>query len=464
MEGGTALNPALDLKKTARVRAAAENMAECRIPPNSPESEQAVLGAILLCPKENLSECQELFESDEVFYDLKNREIYRAMIWMSENLRPLDFMTLQQRLKDVNMLEQVGGFSYLAALPDRAGTAGYLGTYAHTLVEKHTLRKLLRTCTDIASRVLSNEEEVASLLDEAEIDVLKIRDSRANESKSSKALVAESLVKLEMLFEKQGAISGLSTGLRDLDKLTDGMHGGEMIVIAAFPSTGKTAITLNIIVKNALAGVPCAVFSAEMRPVQLMIRSICAESRINLYDFRDGNATALEFQRMTSASAKLASAPIYIENANGWSIAQLQASARRLRQQHGIRLIAVDYIQLLSAKADGREQEISKISKGLKSIAMELDCPVIALSQLNDDGKLRESRSIGQDADSVWKLELDGDWKPDVQPIKLKVDKNREGATGEIKVMFLKKFTRFEDAAQIDEKDVPNGKQRHKND
>ncbi|MEO5802568.1 MAG: replicative DNA helicase [Verrucomicrobiota bacterium] len=439
------MNP--DLKNTRRKKLSAEPLRADRSPPHSIEAEQGTLGAIMLCPNDNMGECIEKFKSGaDVFYDLRHQAIFEVLIEMYDGKQPIDLITLQQRLKDINQLEAIGGFAYLASLPDKAGTAGHLGSYAQILLEKFTLRKIIRTCSDVLGRVYEHEGEVDLLLDEVETDILRIRDSRNHESKSAKNLVDESIRTLEMLYQKQGSISGLSTGLTDLDRKTDGLHSGEFIVLAAFPSTGKTALAVNILLHNALAGIPVGMFSAEMRPVQIMTRSICSESRVNRFDIRDGHVTPMDFQRMTVVSGKISKAPIHIENASGATIGQLQAAARRMKQQHNVQLIAVDYIQLLSAKADNREGEVRKISNGLKAIAMELDVPMIALSQLNDDGKLRDSRAIGQDADSIWKLEMDGEKQPKVQPIKLNIEKCRDGETGTVNLTFLKTFTRFENA------------------
>lgn len=439
------MNPSL--RSTRRKKFVAEPLRTDRLPPHSLEAEQGTLGAILLSPNDNMGECIERFESGErVFYDLRHQEIFKTLAEMFEGRQPIDLITLQQKLRDKQQLDAVGGFAYLASLSDMAGTAGHLGSYTKILSDKHTLRKLITTCSDTLGRAYDHEGEVEALLDEVEINVLAIRENGAKESKSAKTLVGESLNKLEELFKSQGAISGLSTGLQDLDRISDGMHGGEMIVVAAFPSAGKTALAVNMAAHNALNGIAAGIFSCEMKPVQLMTRAICSESRVNMFDVRDGIATERDFVKMTVASSRFAKAPLHIENSSGWSIGQLQAAARRMKQQHGIQLMVVDYIQLLSARADSREQEVSAISRGLKAIAMELNIPVIALSQLNDDGKLRESRAIGQDADSIWKLEMDGDKQPKVQPINLHVEKNREGATGSIGLTFFKTFTRFENS------------------
>jgi replicative DNA helicase len=212
-----------------------------------------------------------------------------------------------------------------------------------------------------------------------------------------------------------------------------------LIVVAGFPSTGKTALAVNIAVHCALNKIPAAIFSAEMRPVQLVIRSLCSNARANYHHlFQE------DIARMIPEVARLSKAPIFIEPAQGMSIGQVVAVARRLKQKHGIQIVVVDYIQLLSGIGDNREQQVSSISKGLKAMALELEVAVLALSQLTDDGKLRESRAIGQDADTIWKLENEGEWQPKVQPIKINIEKCRDGETGKVDLTFLKEFTRFE--------------------
>ena len=207
---------------------------------------------------------------------------------------------------------------------------------------------------------------------------------------------------------------------------------------------------MNIAVHNALRGTPSGILSAEMRPVQLVIRSLCAETRVN---FRELGEKSIE--KIIPVMARFSKSPIFIEKANGFTIGQVQAAARRMKQKHKIELLVVDYIQLISGIGDNREQQIASVGRGLKGIAAELEIPVIALSQLNDDGRLRESRAIGMDADSVWILANDGDWQPKIQPITLKVEKCRDGETGKVKLVFFKENTRFENESKVSEADIP---------
>ncbi len=226
-----------------------------------------------------------------------------------------------------------------------------------------------------------------------------------------------------------------------MDKKSDGLHKGELIVLAAPPSCGKTALAVNIAVHNAFAGVSVGILSAEMRPVQLVIRSVCSESRVN---FR--RISECDVPKMISVVGRMSQSPIHIEQVSGYTIGKVTACARRMKHSQGIQLLVLDYIQLIAGTGDNREQQIASVGRGMKAIASELEIPVIALSQLNDEGRLRESRAIGMDADSVWVISNKGEWQSDVQPVTLCVQKCRDGETGSVDLTFLKTITRFESA------------------
>lgn len=421
-----------------------------RLPPHSIEAEAGVLGCCLLSPQECLDESVEAIHSTDAFYSLQNREIYETMVAM-HNLRvPVDAITLRQWLKDNDMLEKCGGVTYIAQLQDSVPSAANLSYYLSILEEKFLLRRMVKVCTEIVGRIYEYEGNVDGLMDEIERDVLAIRPVK-NDFETSKELVDQALQRIEQRIVAPYALTGMTTGLVDLDRLTDGMHAGEMITVAALPSRGKSAVSMNIAVTNALAGVPVIIFTAEMKPAQLMIRSICSESRVNfrVIDDRD-------IPKITGVAGKLSNAPLYIVQASRWPIGKLMAVARRFKQRFGIRMGVVDYIQLLSGTGDNLEQQVSSISKGIKSICMELSIPVLALSQLNEKSETKYARAIAEDTDSLWKLENDGDWQPDVQKVNLFVEKSRDGATGKVPLTFLKEFTRFESQSRVVETDVPN--------
>lgn len=426
-----------------------------RLPPQSIEAEQGVLGCILWSPNDSINECVLKFKGDsEVFYDLRHQTIFDTIVEMADKMEAVEIITLQQRLKDKGVLDQVGGIAYLSSLQDAVPSAANLGQYISIVVEKRILRQVIRTCTDIVGRAYLNAD-ATEILDNAERDILNIRNYSGAESESIKTLCKKANDRLQEMFESGGKITGLSTGISDLDRMTDGLHGGEMIVMAAFPSCGKTSLAMQIATHVASLGQAVGVFSCEMTPLSIILRAICSESRVNRFSIRDGAVNDFDFKRLTTEIMRISSLPLHVENSNGWTIGQVVARSRRLKQQHNIGLVVIDYIQLLSCQADSREQEISGVSKGVKSIAMQLDIPVIALSQLNDDGKLRESRAIGQDADGVWILQNDGDRVPKDQPVTLTIQKGKDSEIGKIELLFRKQYTRFEQVSKIHDSDVP---------
>jgi replicative DNA helicase len=391
-----------------------------------------------------------------MFYDLRHQLIFDCLLKLRSENQAIDLILVQQKLKDSGTLEQIGGVSFLIQLQDSVPSAANLTYYLEQVQEKAIVRQVISVCTTLIGQAYEHQGSPALLLDMAEKAILAIRPTQ-HTPQGIKQLVGQAIGVIESLYGCKGAISGLSTGLPDLDHKTDGLHGGEMIVIAAYPGLGKSTKAANIAVFNALKGNASLFFSAEMRPVKIVIRAICAESRINLRDVQWGNITELGFSRMKDAATRIAAAPIWVENISGMTIGQIQAIARRMKQQHDIKLVAVDYIQLVHGPdSDTREQEVRAISSGLKAMAMELDVPVLALSQLNDDGRLRESRAIGQDADSIWKIEQVGEREPKLQHVKLEIEKCRDGEVGYVDLMFNKAITRFEEMAKVDDEDMPN--------
>jgi replicative DNA helicase len=318
-------------------------------------------------------------------------------------------------------------------------------------------------------------------MDEVERDILRISESRAEGgTEGIKQLVHRAIGTVENYFNRQGVLGGLPTGFADLDRMTDGLHGGEMVVIAARPSMGKTSLAMNIAEHVVLhEKQPVGVFSLEMTAESLVLRMLCCNARVNLRNIREGFMTEADFPKLTSAAGKMSSAPLFIDDTPGLSILQLRARARRLWQQHGVKLFVVDYLQLLHSTArrsqENRQQEIADISSGIKALAKELKVPVIVLSQLNRElekdksrkprlSDLRESGAIEQDADVVALL-----YKPnagdedeggaadeaDGIPVNLLIAKQRNGPTGDVNLTFLKPYTRFESAAKVSDEDVP---------
>ncbi len=472
----------VDFKKARRKKAYLADPAKIdRLPPHSIEAEQGVLGCILLSPHESLGQCVLKFKGEsEIFYDLRHRALYEVLVEMYDRRTGIDVITIQQILKDRQQLEPIGGLAYLASLPDSVPSAANLDYYIEIVRQKFVLRKMISTCTSVIAQAFENQGEVDELLDEVERDILQISGDRVDTSSATmKELVHRAIHHIEMYHQRQGQLGGIATGFMDLDKMTDGLHGGEMIVIAARPSMGKTSLVMNIAEHVAVQlKLAVGVFSLEMTSESLVMRMMSSLARVNSRAIRDGFLAERDFAKLTSAAGQLAKAPLFIDDSSGLSILQLRAKARRMHQQHGIKLFIIDYLQLLHStarRADNRQQEIADISNGVKSLAKELKVPVIVLSQLNREmekdknrkprmSDLRESGSIEQDADLVALLykpnvsdDEDGGPTPEQEavPVNLLIAKQRNGPTGDVYLTFLKSCTRFESAAKISGEDIP---------
>ena len=455
-----------------------------RLPPHSPEAEQGVLGCVLLSPNDCMGLCiEKLKAGGEVFYDLRHQTIFTMLAEMYDKREAIDIITLQQQLKNKQLLEEIGGIAYLATLPDAVPSAANLSYYLDIVQEKFLLRKMIQTCTDVVGRVYDFEGEVDALMDEVERDILRISESRVQSQITTiKDLVKKAINTIEDFHQRQGALTGVGTGFADLDKMTTGLHGGEMVVIAARPSVGKTSLAMNIAEHVSIEQrLPVGVFSLEMTAESLVLRMLCSRSRVNLRNVREGFLAERDFPKLTGAAGKLANAPLFIDDSSALSILQLRAKARRMHLQHGVKLFVVDYLQLIHStarRAENRQQEIADISSGIKSLAKELNVPVIVLSQLNREierekgrpprlSDLRESGAIEQDADVVGLLykpksgsEDDESGGPVMEeeavPVNLLIAKQRNGPTGDVELTFLKPYTRFESKAKVSDEDVPN--------
>ena len=429
-----------------------------------------------------MGECiTKLKGGSEVFYDLRHQTIFDVLAEMFDKREAIDLITVQQKLRDRGLLEQVGGIAYLATMPDTVPSAANLSYYLEIVQEKFLLRKMIRVCTEVVGRVYDYEGQVDALMDEVERDILRMSEDHVQSQTSPmKELVKRAINTVEDYHQRQGTLTGIGTGFADLDKLTTGLHGGEMIVIAARPSVGKTSLAMNIAEHVAIEQrLPVGVFSLEMTADSLVLRMLCSRARVNLRNVREGFLAERDFPKLTGSAGKLASAPLFIDDSSSLSILQMRAKARRMYQQYGIRLFVVDYLQLLhspSHRADNRQQEIAEISSGIKALAKELNVPVIVLSQLNRDverekgrpprlSDLRESGAIEQDADFVGLLyrpakgedeDVGADTSNDAVPVNLLIAKQRNGPAGEdVPLTFLKVYTRFESAAKIADADIP---------
>jgi len=454
-----------------------------REPPHSDEAERAVMACLLLDPTGCIPVCIARFKSDEnIFYDPRHQALYDVLVKMFDGNEKIDVITVHERLKERGKVDMLGGVPGLSALQLAVGTAASLDHYADIVRSKYLLRQMISTCTGVIGRLYDEQGDVDEIMDEVERDVLRVCEARVEPTvKSITDLTHHAIKQVEAFHESKGALTGLATGFPELDRITTGLQPGEMIVIAARPSMGKTSLAMNI-AENIVLGekpVPVGVFSLEMTAEALVLRILCSHARVNMRRMREGFLAERDFPKLTTAAGRLCKAPLFIDDASGLSILQLRAKARRLWQQHDIRLFVVDYLQLLHSTAarskENRQQEIAEISSGIKALAKELRVPVIVLAQLNreiekDRGRkprlsdLRESGAIEQDADLVGLLykpatEDDEDGVPaeehDGMPINLFIAKQRNGPTGDIPLTFLKGYTRFESAAKISADDVP---------
>src|SRR5256885_12444034 len=442
-----------------------------RAPPHSVEAEQGVLGSMLISPRDAIAEVVEKI-TDEYFYVPAHQTIYSVLVDLWNTGQAIDLITFTQVLRDRNLLESVGGAASVTNLFTFVPTAGNVQYYLEIVRDKYILREIISAGTESVRRAYEEQDEVNNLLDEVEQRIFAVGEDRfKGEMLSMKEQVMSTLESIEKLFENKGAITGVSTGFRDLDKLTSGLHSSEMIVIAARPSMGKTALAMNIAEHAAIeVKLPVAIFSLEMSAQQLVQRMLCSRARVNLAKTRDGFLAEADFPKLTHAASKLAEAKIFVDDSAGLTILELRAKARRLKAQQDVRLIIVDYLQLLRSTSrraqDNRQLEISEISAGLKGLAKELKIPIVVVAQLNrqpeqrSGGKprlsdLRESGSIEQDADLVGLLVRPEIYEEDEEAraekageAELIIAKQRNGPVGEIPLTFLKEFTRFETRAR----------------
>jgi len=446
-----------------------------RLLPQSPDAEQGVLCSFLINPREVGGLCVERGLTAEWFHIPAHSGIFAVLLELWNAAKPIDFITLTQLLRDRGLLDQVGGAAFITELFTFIPTAANAAYYIDILQEKWTLREVITTCTEYAARSYDEQDNVPTLLDEVEQHINRIARERFQaKSLSMKDQVMEAIESIEKLYERRGSITGLPSGYTELDKMTDGLHAAEMFVIAARPSMGKTALAMNIAEHVAVDHkMPVAIFSLEMSSQQLVQRLLCSRARVNLQRVRDGFLSDRDFPNLTTAASKLAESKIFIDDTAGLSILELRAKARRLKTQHDIQLIVIDYLQLLRSTSrraqDNRQLEIAEISSGVKALAKELAIPIIVLAQLNRNPEnrsgdtkgrprlsdLRESGSIEQDADIVALLvreEYYADSDEEKQEAEGKatliIAKQRNGPVGDVPLTFLKEFTRFEDRAR----------------
>lgn len=430
-----------------------------RVPPQNIEAEQAVLGAVLL-ERDALVTALEILVPED-FYRQSHQRIFQVMADLAERDEPVDLVTVTAELTDRKLLEEVGGVTYLTDLANAVPTAANVEYYAKLVEEKAVLRRLIQTATHIASTGYASNEEVADIIAEAERRILSLSDKRTGKAfVPIRDVLLETFERIEMLYKNKGNISGIPSGYPDLDRMTSGFQKSDLIIVAARPSVGKTAFALNI-AQNVAArsGETVAIFSLEMSAVQLVQRMLCAESNIDSHKLRTGTMEDDDWEKLTMAIGTLAEAPIYIDDSAGTTVYDIRSKCRRLKAERSLGLVLIDYLQLINSRGyrENRQQEISEMTRALKNLARELDCPIIALSQLSRSveqrqdkrpllSDLRESGSIEQDADVVAFLYREDYYDPETDKqniVEIIIGKQRNGPVGKVELVFLKNYNKF---------------------
>lgn len=446
--------------------------------PNSKEGEEGVLGCLLLDPKYIGMAVEKFSKGTEVFYDFRLQALFDALIEMSEKEMPIEPFTVGQWLKDRKQLDAIGGMPFLAALMNSVPSAASLEYYADIVWEKYTLRKLVQTCTAAVAKVYASEANVEELVAEVQRDVNAACEPPApKKDLSIGTLVNKAITQIEEAQNSQGKPMGLSTGFPDLDKMTSGFQNGDLIVIAARPSQGKTSLAMNIAEHIALElREPVGFFSMEMTAEALVLRALCSRANINLRNVRDGFLSESDYPRLTAAAGKLTSSPIYIDDTPALTLPRWKAKARAMRAKNGIKFFVVDYFQLMTSgakKFETTQQDLSIVSAGVKELAKELDLPILLLAQLNREtekgekhqrprlSNIKGTGSLEQDGDLIMLLcstekKEDEDESDEIIPTDLIVAKQRNGPTGTVKLGFQKCFTKFVSIAKtVDPQDMP---------
>ena len=440
-----------------------------RIPPQNLEAEQSVLGTILL-KDQSLGTVLEILVPDN-FYRQTHKLIFEAMIQLFEKNEPQDLITVTNQLKNNNKLDEIGGAVYLAMLTSMVPVTANLAHYARIIHQKAILRNLISVNTEIASRCYDEQGDIDTLVDEAEQAIFEIASSKSSQGFTSMSQAIPAAFKtIEKLYERKELITGVATGYAEMDKMTSGLQPSDLIILAARPSMGKTALAMNIAQHAALVDkVGVGIFSLEMSHEQLIMRLLCSVGRIDSQKIRTGKLHPEDWPKLSRAVGMLENAPIYIDDTPNISVLEMRAKVRRLAAQHNIGMILVDYLQLMRGRnsSENRTQEISEISRALKAMAKELKIPVLALSQLNRGlenrtdkrpmmSDLRESGAIEQDADVICFIYRDevynkGEDNPEKGSAEIIIGKQRNGPTGTFKLTFLKEFTLFENMSHYDD-------------
>ena len=432
-----------------------------RIPPHSVEAEQSVLGSILLDKEAMISVSETLVPED--FYKEAHKVIYESMLKLYNSQSEIDLITLTDELRDQGYLDDIGGIAYITSLSTVVPTTSNIKYYVNIVKEKSISRQLISAANDIINLGYDGSAKVEYVLENAEKKIFDISQERAtNDFQPINQVISEALSMLEKLYEEKNDVTGLTTGFRDLNKKINGLERSDLLLIAARPAMGKTAFALNLVQNAALKGdASVAVFSLEMSKEQLVQRMIASQSTVELKKIKTGTLADNDWPRITDGMAILSGAKIHIDDTPGIKISELRSKCRKLKIEKGLDLVLIDYLQLMEGEGqnESRQQEIAKISRSLKILAKELDCPVVALSQLSRAPEqradhrpmlsdLRESGSIEQDADIVMFLYRDEYYNPDTEKKNIGeviVAKNRHGETGTVELVWFGGIQKFAD-------------------
>jgi replicative DNA helicase len=432
-----------------------------RVPPNHPEAERSVLGAMLRTNEASMLAIESLGEED--FYNPANREIFSAMCALAASGSVIDIITLDAELTRRGKLDSVGGTAYLVELSAGVPSAANVSAYIRIVDEKSTLRRLIAASESILGECYSGENETSDILENAEKSIYDITMRRGGEElQAIQPVLINTFEKIEELFKNHGRIEGVPTGYTELDDLLTGLHGGELVLIAARPSMGKTSIGMNFIENAAIrAGKSAAVFSLEMPAEQLAMRMLCTEALVDMQKVRRGQLSDEDWMRLSDAMIKIGPTSIYVDATPGITVSEMRSKSRRLQLEHGLDVILIDYISLMTASGrfGSRQEEVASISRALKALAIELNVPIIALQQLSRSptgrsnhrpvlSDIRESGAIEQDADVVMFLHREEYYNADTEDkniAELIIAKQRNGALGTVKLGWKGEFTKFLD-------------------
>ncbi len=434
-----------------------------RVPPQALDVEKTVLGSMLIDGQAAVNAMELLDEN--CFYSTANQRIFLCMKEMFEKSIPIDVITVADILKKKEWLESIGNEMYLVELAENIATSGNIEYYAGILIEKATLRQMISVAAQITTDCFDPEKDPQAVLDGAEAKIFGISEARIkNKFESVRDLLPHTFVEIEGY--SKGSFKGVMTGFKELDDMTTGLGKGDLVILAGRPAMGKTAFALSLALNTAVHHKNAtAIFSLEMSKAQLVQRMLCSEARVNMHQLRSGTLPKRDLPKLSFAAGPLSEAPIYIDDTPSISVLELRAKARRLKAQHGLNLIIIDYLQLMgsSGHVESRQQEISQISRALKGVAKELDIPIIALSQLSRAvetrtdhrpqlSDLRESGAIEQDADIVLFVYRDEVYNKDDESIRgrgeIIIGKQRNGPIGTAHVAFVRDFARYENLSE----------------